>query len=299
MSRRRDFGPLGPQTPTYAASVHAPLKTAACVPTFGDFDARTLGELAATAEEAGWDGFFCWDHLLWDPLGRGVADTTVALAAIALATSRVRFGPLVTPLARRRPWKVARELASLDRLSGGRLTLGVGNGDDVDFVPVGDPAPARERAEVLDEALALLRRLLEDEGPVDHEGPAFRVSGVELHAGTVQPRIPIWVAGWWPHRRPLRRAARYDGVVPLWPGSALPTPAEFAACLDVIREARPEDLRGSEFDALVWARSEGPDDQRPLDYAAIGATWWVEAFDPRQDDLASVRRRLLAGPPGG
>lgn len=276
------------------------LRAAVCVPTFGDFDARTLGELAARAEDAGWDGFFCWDHVLHDPLGRGVADTTVSLAAIALATSRVRFGPLVTPLARRRPWKVARELASLDRLSGGRLTLGVGNGDDVDFAPVGDPAPARPRAEVLDESLELLRRLLEDDGPVTHTGGTYRVRDVELHAGTVQPRIPIWVAGWWPHRRPLRRAARYEGVVPLWPDFALPTPAEFAACLAVVREARlAGGLADTPFDALVWARTEGPGDDRPLAYPEAGATWWVEAFSPRSDSLDDVRRRITAGPPLG
>ena len=274
------------------------LKTAVCVPTFGDFDARTLGELARAAEDAGWDGFFCWDHILWDPLGRGVADTTVALTAIALATSRVRFGPLVMPLARRRPWKVARELASLDRLSGGRLALGVGNGDDVDFAPVGDPAPARERAAVLDESLELLRRLLEEDGPVRHEGAAYRVDDVCLNAGTVQPHIPVWVAGWWPHRRPLRRAARYDGVVPLWPDFALPTPAQLHECLEVVREARHQAGRGDEpFDALVWARTDGPDDDRPMAYPEVGATWWVEAFNPRLDDLAAVRRRIDAGPP--
>lgn len=275
------------------------LSNAVCVPTFGDFDARTLSELATAAEDAGWDGFFCWDHMLWDPLGRGMADTTVALTAIALATTRVRFGTLVTPVARRRPWKLARELASLDRLSGGRLTLGVGNGDDGDFVPVGDPAPARHRAEVLDESLVLLRRLLEEDSPVTHEGTAFQVQDVQLHPDTVQARIPIWVAGWWPHRRPLRRAARYEGVVPLWPGFALPSPAEFDACLDVIREARVEAGRPAEgFDALVWSHSEGPDDDRPAAYAGVGATWWVEAFDPRRDGLDDVRRRILAGPPG-
>lgn len=275
------------------------LRNAVCVPTFGDFDARTLGELAAETENAGWDGFFCWDHMVWDPLGQGVADTTVALTAIALATTRIRFGPLVTPPARRRPWKLARELASLDRLSNGRLTLGVGNGDDADFVPVGDPAPARQRAEVLDETLVLLRRLLEEPGPVTHEGSAYQVNDVQLHCRTVQPRIPIWVAGWWPNRRPLRRAARYEGVVPLWPDFALPSPAEFGTCLEVISETRHEEGRADKaFDALVWARSDGPHDLRPLDYADVGATWWVEAFDARRDSLDAVRRRIVAGPPG-
>ena len=193
---------------------------------------------------------------------------------------------------------MARELASLDRLSGGRLTLGVGNGDDIDFEPVGDPAPARPRSAVLDESLGLLRRLLEEEGPVSHEGVTYRVTDVELHAGTVQPRIPIWVAGWWPHRRPLKRAARYEGLVPLWPEFALPSPAEYGACLDVIREARHEAGRGDEpFDALVWARTDGPDDERALAYPEVGATWWVEAFDPRRDTLADVRHRIDAGPP--
>ncbi len=275
-----------------------PLRTAVCLPTFGDFDARTLGELAAVAEEAGWDGFFIWDHLLWDPLGKGAADTTVALSAIALATSRVRFGTLVTPLARRRPWKVARELASLDRLSGGRLTLGVGNGDDIDFAPVGDPTPARHRAAVLDESLEIVRRLLEETGPVDHAGATYRLEGARLHDETVQPRIPFWVAGWWPHRKPLLRAARFEGVVPLWPEFRVPTPAEYAECLAVIHEARDGTPQQDDpFDALVWARSDGPDDDRPLGYAEVGATWWVDAFHWRTDGLEDVRRRIAAGPP--
>lgn len=276
----------------------APLHSAVSVPTFGDFDARTLGELAAAAEEAGWDGFFCWDHLLHDPLGKGVEDTTVALSAIALATSRVRFGPLVTPLARRRPWKVARELAGLDRLSGGRLAFGVGNGDDVDFAPVGDPAPAKPRAAVLDESLELVRRLLEDDGPVTHEGATYAVRDVELHAATTQERIPFWVAGRWPHRAPLRRAARWEGVVPLWPGSAPPPLEEYAACLAVIAESREAGgATAAAFDALVWARTDGTDPDRALPYAEVGATWWVEAFHPGEDSLDDVRRRIAAGPP--
>lgn len=274
-----------------------PLRTAVSLPTFGDLDAGALGDLARTAEEAGWDGVFCWDHMLYDPVGRGVADTTVALAAIALSTRRVRFGPLVMPLARRRPWKVAREVASLDTLSGGRFVLGVGNGDDLDFVPVGDPAPARERAAVLDEALELLHRLLADDGPVTHHGAAFDVTDVQLHASTGQERVPVWVAGRWPHRRPLRRAARWDGVVPLWPGFAVPSPAELGACLDVVREARRDTAReGAPLDGVLWIQGEEPPAQPPAAYAEAGATWWVQSFDPRAD-LASVRKRVEAGPP--
>jgi len=272
-------------------------QTAVSVPTFGDFDARTQGELARAAEDAGWDGFFCWDHMLYDPVGRGVADTTVALAAIALATSRVRFGPLVMPLARRRPWKVAQEVASLDEVSGGRFVLGVGNGDDLDFAPVGDPAPARERAAVLDESLELLHRLLGDDEPVTHHGETFDVTDVQLHARTVQERVPVWVAGRWPNRRPLRRAARWDGVVPLWPGFATPTPEDFAACLDVVREARcGTEHEDRPFDGVLWIQSDEPPGPPPAAYAEAGVTWWVQSFDPGAD-LASVRRRIEAGPP--
>nr|WP_246298572.1 LLM class flavin-dependent oxidoreductase [Nocardioides panaciterrulae] len=267
------------------------------MPTFGDLDARTIGELAATAEQAGWDGVFCWDHMLYDPVGRGVADTTVALTAIALATSRVRFGPLVMPLARRRPWKVAREIASLDLLSGGRFVLGVGNGDDLDFAPVGDPAPARDRAAVLDESLGLLQRLLTEDAPVTHHGAAFDVREVQLHAAPAQERVPVWVAGRWPHRRPLQRAARWDGVVPLWPGFAVPSPEEFAACLNVVRDARAgTDREDAEYDGVLWLQPDEEPKHPPAAYAEVGVTWWVRSFDPAAD-LSSVRRRVEAGPP--
>ncbi len=274
-----------------------PLRTAVSLPTFGDLDAGTIGELARTAEDAGWDGVFCWDHMLYDPVGRGIADTTVALTAVALATSRVRFGPLVMPLARRRPWKVAREVASLDVLSGGRFVLGVGNGDDLDFAPVGDPAPARERAAVLDESLDLLRRLLAEDGPVTHHGDAFDVTEVQLNAATAQERVPVWVAGRWPHRRPLQRAARWDGVVPLWPGFAVPSPEEFAACLQVVHDARRgTDRDGGAYDGVLWIQGEEPPERPAAAYAEVGVTWWVQSFDPGAD-LASVRKRVEAGPP--
>jgi alkanesulfonate monooxygenase SsuD/methylene tetrahydromethanopterin reductase-like flavin-dependent oxidoreductase (luciferase family) len=122
------------------------------VPTFGEYDVPTLTALARGAEDAGWDGFFIWDHLFWAPQqGAPLADTTVALTAIALATERVRFGALVTPLARRRPWKLAKEAATLDRLSGGRLVIGVGLGGRGDLEPVGETVDEHERAALLDE----------------------------------------------------------------------------------------------------------------------------------------------------
>src|SRR5688572_4432084 len=114
------------------------------VPNFGPFaDPLAVVELAQAADAAGWDGFFLWDHVLWrDQKSLPVADPWVTLAAMAQATKRIRLGPLVTPLPRRRPWQVAREAATLDALSGGRVTLGVGIGGDWfgDYSHFGEPA---------------------------------------------------------------------------------------------------------------------------------------------------------------
>ena len=114
--------------------------------------AARLARLAAEAEAAGWDGFFVWDHLVYTAVTRDLADPWVAMAAIACATERVRIGALVTPTPRRRIQKLARETVTLDRLSGGRLVLGVGIGGDRhgEFEPFGDEADARERARRLD-----------------------------------------------------------------------------------------------------------------------------------------------------
>ena len=104
------------------------MKFAIYVPNFGPFgNARVLADLAREAESAGWDGFFIWDHVIWSsPEEQPVVEPWVALTAIAMATERIRIGPIITPLPRRRPWQVARQAASLDQLSGGRLILGVG-----------------------------------------------------------------------------------------------------------------------------------------------------------------------------
>ncbi len=137
------------------------MKHAVDVPPFGELaDPRVLAELAAAAEERGWDGFFVWDHIVYRAPVRAVADPWVALAAVACATSRLRIGPLITPLSRRRVHKVARETVSLDLLSSGRLTLGVGIGSarNGEFEPFGEVADPRQRARLLDQGLDDLTR---------------------------------------------------------------------------------------------------------------------------------------------
>src|SRR3954470_24348227 len=190
------------------------------IPCFGDFaDPRTVGDLARTAEEAGWDGLFVWDHLVHGfHADRPFGDPWMLLTAAALATSRLRLGTLVTPVARRRPQGLARQVATLDVLSGGRATLGVGLGGPIDdeYGRFGDTTNPVELAGRLDEGLSLLSAFWAG-APVSHSGRHFTVDDVTLLPATVQqPRVPIWVGGFLPSRPPTRRAARGVGVGPLF-----------------------------------------------------------------------------------
>lgn len=266
------------------------------VPTFGEYDVPTLAALATEAEAASWDGFFIWDHLAWTPDGdRPLADTTVALTAIALATERVRFGALVTPLARRRPWKLAKEAATLDRLSGGRLIVGVGLGAHGDTSPFGEARPPAQLAKILDEGLEVLTALWSGQ-PVDHEGEHFHVHGALLRPAPLQrPRIPIWIAGFWPNRPPFRRAARYDGALPLTRGHLLKelTPAELHRCRDYIAAHRSSK---DPLDLVAFAVNQPRTPETVAEYEQAGATWWIEAVDPLTEPLADFHARIARGP---
>jgi alkanesulfonate monooxygenase SsuD/methylene tetrahydromethanopterin reductase-like flavin-dependent oxidoreductase (luciferase family) len=275
------------------------------IPCFGDFaDPRTVGELAQAVEEAGWDGLFVWDHLVHGfHADRPFGDPWMLLTAAALSTSRLRLGTLVTPLARRRPQGLARQVATLDALSGGRVTLGVGLGGPVDdeYGRFGDTTDPVELAERLDEGLSLLPGFWSGT-PVSHSGTHYTVDNVTLLPPTVQqPRVPIWVGGFWPSRPPMRRAARWDGAVPLFRehrhGDVPP--------VERVREVVSYlgDQRGSldGFDVVlggVTSPESAVDVLGPL--AAAGATWWDERQlqrGPDIDSLAAVLRRVEAGPP--
>lgn len=235
-------------------------------------DPATVARLSAEAEEAGWHGVFVWDQVRWGEPVAGVADPQITLAAIATATERIRFGPMVTPLARRRPVKVARETATLDQLSGGRLTLGVGLGSDRfarEFSITGEELDDRRRARMLDESLEILAAAWSG-APVHHRGEHYTVAGMRFLPRPVQrPGVPVWVAGYHGNPKPLRRAARHQGMFPLGidhPDQLAETVAEVTA----LRKAAGGDA-AQPYDVVV-ALPPGSD---PAPYAAAGATWWL------------------------
>lgn len=266
------------------------------VPNFGPFgDVRVLADLAAEAEDAGWDGLFLWDHLqVLEP----VVDVWMAFTAMALRTERLRMGPLVTPLPRRHLAELARQVLTLDDLSGGRLVLGVGAGYPhlPDFAAFGDDRDLRTRAEVLDEGLDVLDRLLSGEA-VQHSGPHFQVDCPAFRATPGRSRVPIWVAASWPAQRPVRRAARWDGVVPVQLFDLEVAADDLAALASTARGLRTGD---APFDVTCFGRTAGPGDTAAVETAAqAGATWWIEYARMGETTVAEVRERLRLGPPRG
>ena len=280
------------------------------LPCFGTgLDAAMVADLAVAAESAGWDGFFLWDHLFaFDPGPVDVVDPWVALTAAACATSSITIGPLVTPLPRRRPLVVARQSVTLDRLSGGRLVLGVGSGSlPFEWDYCGEQPDARVRGAMLDEHLELLDRLWTGQ-PVHHQGRFYRAAGPDwsavCHPPPLQrPRIPVWVAGTWPRSRPIERAARWDGFVPMRTDGRWEV-ADTAAASRRLRSLRPE---GAAPDLAVPGESEQSESgrlDRFAEHADAGATWWVEAVHPWRYGAslgaawpwAAMRGRIDAGP---
>lgn len=256
-------------------------------------DPRTVADLAAEAEDAGWDGVFTWDGIALGPME--TYDPWVVMAAMAMRTERVRLGAMLTPPARRRPWKLAREAMTLDRLSNGRLVLPVGLGalDDGAFGNVGEPTKARVRAELLDESLAILDGLWSGE-PFAHEGRHYRFGPMTFRPTPVQrPRIPIWVVGTMPHERSMRRALQWDGII-----VQVQTPDGVRDVAEYVARERPTTTAGHPFEIVSGgttpATARGAATVRRFEEA--GATWWLES-DWEKGSVEAVRRRISAGPP--
>ena len=275
----------------------------------GDFaDPRVVAEVARLAEDCGWDGVFIWDVLIGynTELVADVAATSVLLAAAALATSRIRLGTLVTAVPRRRPAQLAREIATLDRLSDGRMILGAGLGEPVDneYGRVGAPTDLTVLAGMCDEGLEAITLLWSGE-PVSFHGRHVTVDDVVMRPAPVQqPRVPIFIGGTWPRQGPARRAARWDGSV-LHAGTAWdqpPDPAVIAQMGAFFQARRRESGREHEPFHLVAGGSTPSDPDKARDIlgplADAGATWWDERFP--FDQLAkatAVRARIEQGPP--
>lgn len=265
------------------------LRSALWLPLFGELaDPVVVARLAAKAEEAGWHGIFVWDHLRWHAPVRQVADPWITLAAVAAATERIRLGPMVTPLARRRPAKVVRETVTLDWLSGGRLTLGVGLGSDRfggELSATGEQPDERRRGKMLDEALQIITSAWSGQ-VVDHRGENYTVDGIEFLPRPLRHRVPVWVAGFPGSLRPMQRAARYDGFFPVnveHPDQL----AEIAATVTGLRHhaSGPYDL--------AIALPPGTD---PAPYAVAGASWWLAELEPETISLGQVCGVIRDGP---
>ncbi len=258
------------------------MQHALSLPPFGALsDPHVVMDLAAAAEANGWDAVFVWDHLL-RPLDQAtyIADPWITMAAIATATSRVRIGPMVTPIARRRPLKLAREIATLDLLSKGRLILGLGLGVDSggELTRTAEELDPKVRGSMLDEGVRLLDQMLRGEH-VEHNGTHYMIDGITLQpTGAQQPRVPFWLATRGDNLGPVRRAARYEGLAP-----TVITPERFRELVDVVHEARGS-LDGFDF-ALMTTPDHHIDE-----YEKYGATWAVHEMKPhhRVDEIMQV-----------
>ena len=277
------------------------LRRGVAVPNFGE-EPDGLIDLGVAAEEAGFDGYFLWDHIVFSNRGDGppIVDPWLVLAVVAARTSRIKLGTMITPVPRRRPWQLARQTVTLDRLSGGRVILGVGIGSPAygDFGIFGEPTGDRDRADLLDEGLAVLDGLWSGER-FSYAGQHFTVDPVRFTPVPVQrPRIPVWVGGVLPATRPMDRAARWDGAVPIrFADRSLIRPS--AQDIADVRQ-RVAAARGSAdgFDMAVWAEVAPDPAAVPglaADYAEAGATWWIETAKPEPGWWEGVTRRVAAG----
>jgi len=264
-----------------------------------------VAAVATAAEEAGWDGLFVWDHVVHRRHRRPYGDPWMLLTAAALATSRIRLGTLVTPVARRRPQQLARQVATLDAVSGGRVTFGAGLGGPIEdeYGSFGEPTDPKVLAERLDEGLDLLQRFWSGEA-VNHDGPHFQVQDVTLLPASVQrPRPPVWIGGFWPHRPPMRRAARWDGAVPMFVDARhgqVPPVDQVRDLVAYIWQHRGDDRP---FEIVLGGVSPvDPAKARDLlgPLVDAGATWWDERQLQSTDEidrLAPVLSRIEHGPP--
>ena len=272
-------------------------------------DAALVALLGREAEDTGWDGVFVWDALdvpISEPRNQATCDVWIALGLLARDTRRVTVGPMITPLSRRRPWKVARETTTVDQLSRGRLVLPVGLGalDDGAFSKVGEVTDRRARAQRLDEALAILQGCWSGE-PFSFAGEHFRMEeSTFLPPSYQRPRVPVWTVAVWPRPKSMARALRWDGIIPaVMPRDAKghdPDPEDLREIRDHVRERVGERPYDYVVEISTKGQSEAQASELAAAYAAAGTTWWLEPvwelFYEHPGEVEPMRERIAKGP---
>lgn len=262
--------------------------------------AREFAELAVAAEKAGWDAIFTYEAI-WGQ------DAWVTMTAAVMRTERIRVGALLTPLARVRPWELAGRAATLDVLSGGRLQVAVGLGAlHPGWLAFERDEGRKIRAEKVDEGLAIYDGLMQGQ-PYEFAGKHFDVHPTDFLTpppSIQRPRVPVWVVGAYPAVLSLRRAARWDGILPTKVGFAVDspfTPDDLADVVAAVRPLRAEmGLPWDGYDVVAEGVSEpGADgDAAAREWVAAGANWWVESdWSMGEDAVQRHRARIEAGPP--
>lgn len=259
-------------------------------------------EMAKAAEAAGWDGVFTWDGVSMG--ASSTYDPWAMMAALATVTESVTIGAMILPLARRRPWVVAKQAVTVDRLSNGRLVIPVALGvtDDRAFSGVNTDSPNRkDRAERLDECLEIIR-LSESGDEFSYDGKHYQIDRMQLQPTPVQGHIPVWAVGAWPREKSMARPLKHDGmiVVDMSPGHdpfEQLSPEVVAETTAWIRDHR-ENVEA--FDIVTEGKTESATD---TDYVGrlreAGATWFIESrWDTETDTPESLMKRIQAGPPG-
>ena len=283
------------------------MKQAIYVPNFGDWgNADRLIELTRIAEDAGFDGLFLWDHInITGADGLDTIDPTVALTLIASESSHLKFGPIITPLARRRPWKLARELISLDQLSGGRLVFGAGLGEpeDLEFAAFGEESSGKVRAKKLDEGLEVLDSLAKGL-LTNYSGQYYHLTNVHFRPRPVQtPRFPVWIAATLPYKSGVKRSLQWDGLFPVvmpktdplvW-ANWFPSLEDFRTAVEEVENSLSED-RGFDFVASGNLGDRSTKGHSLDDYKNAGATWWFHWVDESPDTFRETIQKVSAGP---
>lgn len=251
-------------------------------------DAEHVGDIAAEAELAGWDGVFVWEPV-W-----GV-DAWISLGLAAVRTSRIRIGTLLTPPSRRRPWELASQVATVDRLSRGRVTLSIGLGAiESGFDAFGEECDRRRRAELMDECMDIATGLWRGQ-PYSYKGRHYTIEPTTfptIGATVQQPRPTVWCVGAIGRTRSMDRALKWDGLLP----QVIDADGPRAATLDEVAAVR-EMVGDRPYDIVVEGEHV---EHSPAAWADAGATWWIESMwgALREKSAATAAiDRLREGPP--